>query len=374
MEASLLCMDDRQCTQCHDSVHKSAIATGAAAPPVSRFDAVNHPEFASAKKDPGRLKFSHYIHLIPGFMKDPGQAWSKTPWTYARIADKRQRGRYMAVAGTKDENAVIQLQCQSCHQLDSGDFRLDRVSGLPLAILPARSAGSRMLPIMYENQCQACHTLDRPGLPATVQHRQSAAQVQEALRLGATYEYFRGRPELKAALLGPAPLPNQRPPLDRKVIEAIDDRVEIAERRLSQDVCGKCHYFQPSELQDLRQVIPPQLPQVWFEKARFDHYAHRAMDCLLCHEQASRDRSRESDDRKTAYMPDRSTCLLCHAPPSVEHGEARGGARFDCAECHRYHNGQNRMAGVGAEVECPIRKLSVGEFHNGEAKTGNNQP
>ena len=49
--------------------------------------------------------------------------------------------------------------------------------------------------------------------------------------------------------------------------------------------------------------------------------------------------SRTKDD---VMLPGIGTCVECHAPLSHE----RGGARFDCAECHRYHNGDRPLDGL----------------------------
>ncbi len=366
VQASLLKMDDAACTRCHHPLHRPAERNAETTKPaITRFDATHHPEFQSTSQAPGRLKFSHSIHMLAGFMQNPGKEWEKKPWTYARIDDRGQRTRYMAAAGQKDENALVQLQCSSCHQLDGSDFGTSRMTGTPAAILPPQQSGSHMLPITFENQCQACHALDRPNLPAAIQHRQTPAEIRLALYRGAAHDYLHNSPDLLEQVMAPMPLPNHRPPISRTVSTALDERVAAAEISLSQDVCGKCHYFQPTQRPGLWPVVPPQLPQVWFQHAKFDHRAHRAVDCRQCHEGAYSDPSRAFDDRKSSYMPKMATCLQCHAPPSGKEDKPSGGARFDCAECHRYHNGENRMAGVGAQIESPAHKLNVGEFQRG---------
>jgi hypothetical protein len=36
-------------------------------------------------------------------------------------------------------------------------------------------------------------------------------------------------------------------------------------------------------------------------------------------------------------IPNRQVCLECHRPAAGSGSNAKGGARFDCIECHQYH-------------------------------------
>ncbi len=242
------------------------------------------------------------------------------------------------------------------------------VAGISQSLLPARLAGDYMLPITYENQCQACHPLydkKQPGvLPAIVRHRQTPAEIKQALHREFAEEYLQGDPKLLARLIPPEPLPNVRPPEAESVERLIQEKVEVAETKLSQEYCGKCH--EPASLSPgLQPVVPTQVPQVWFQHATFDHRAHRAMDCRQCHEAAYADSPHASRQAKDVLIPQRDTCLECHRPPSRSGGASTGGARFDCVECHRYHNGSAPLAGSGAQAESPVRKLSTEEFERG---------
>ena len=86
------------------------------------------------------------------------------------------------------------------------------------------------------------------------------------------------------------------------------------------------------------------VPAIWFQHARFDHVAHRALKCESCH--AGVEQSRDHHD---VLLPGIATCLQCHGPAgSGPDGSARGGASSGCTECHRYHNGDRSLQGLGA--------------------------
>ncbi len=365
-DASLLRVADAACTNCHQDIkrHIDGKPQSMSAPVnVTVFDQQHHPEFTSAQKDPGHLKFSHYRHLTPGLVNNPGE--EKTIWTLARISDPAQRERYRR-PGQSDDSPV-QLNCGSCHQLDGGDFGVPRVAGASPSASPPRPAGDYMLPIIYENQCQACHPLYKS--PGIVQHRKTTEEIRVELRRAIAQEYLDGSPELLAQFIPPEPLPNARPAEDEKVARRMHDKLEIAEKMLAQEYCGKCHEA-ASPGPRLQPVVPTEVPQVWFQHASFSHRAHRAMDCRQCHASAYADAPNASRQSKDVLIPGRDVCLKCHSPPSpagfATTGPATtGGARFDCVECHRYHNGSAPLAGSGAKAGSPVRKLTEEEFEAG---------
>ena len=46
----------------------------------------------------------------------------------------------------------VKLECASCHQTDSADFRIpgDHVAGIPSGVFAKRTSGAYMVPITYE--------------------------------------------------------------------------------------------------------------------------------------------------------------------------------------------------------------------------------
>ena len=72
-------------------------------------------------------------------------------------------------------------------------------------------------------------------------------------------------------------------------------------------------------------VPSPAIPAIWFSHSRFQHDAHRMLNCLSCHPQVSR-----STQTQEVLIPGRDLCLQCH--------NASVGAPAACATCHRYHD------------------------------------
>ncbi|HEX8200361.1 MAG TPA: cytochrome c3 family protein, partial [Isosphaeraceae bacterium] len=146
--------------------------------------------------------------------------------------------------------------------------------------------------------------------------------------------------------------------------------------------CTECHlYDQPPDRVRLRKgqapefkVLGPGVPSVWFPHAAFDHSAHRAVTCQQCHPQAY-----ETDAKKSksddVMLPSIDTCRQCHAPAQRVAGTPRGGARFDCVECHRYHHGDRPEQGVGALAQGALQRVGLENFlqptgHRSRSPTG----
>jgi hypothetical protein len=360
-DVSLVNLPDSDCTQCHRDLnnHRGQIAApfhrGFSAD-ISGFSADGHPTFRSIKADPGKLKFNHQRHLAAGMAlgKDGGalQTLGKIPELY--------RKRYRDQQTSKEDDAPVQLQCASCHQLDAGDFGLP--ADFPLALLNQRPAGAYMLPITYENQCQACHPLTLDQI--TVPHRWQPKELHAFLENRFTAQVARGQ----AGFLDKKvvrPLPGKLPDLLTPTVrEAIDKKVEFAEKDLyvSKRLCAECHYFEgksvaeaikPGAAPDLR-VAPPTVPTIWLRHAKFNHKSHRAVQCADCHAAAP-----TSEVHTDVLIPDREVCVKCHAPVT---SQGTPGARFNCTECHLYHNGDHGAQGLGAARRKPANARGIADF------------
>lgn len=345
-DAALTNLPDADCTQCHRDLRTHG-PKGAFQSDVSIFSSSGHPTFRSIKADPGKLKFNHQRHLAPGMAigKDGGalQTLGKIP--------EPARKRYRDQQPQKDDDAPVQLQCASCHQLDAGDF--GPAADFPLSLLNQRPAGAYMLPITYENQCQACHPLTLDG--NAVPHRRQPRELHALLEDTFTAQLVRGQAGLlEKKLVRPLPgkLPDMLTPTLR---EAIAAKVEFAEKDLyvSKRLCAECHYFEgksvaeaikPGAAPELR-VAPPKVPAIWLPHARFNHKSHRAVGCADCHAAAA-----TSTVHTDVLIPDRDTCVNCHAPVT---NQGTPGARFNCTECHLYHNGDHGGQGLGAAKRKP---------------------
>jgi predicted CXXCH cytochrome family protein len=357
-EASLLRVPDEQCTSCHANLG-AHVAEGTAPRfrDVSRFDddRTHHPEFAALTPgtvDPGRLKFNHKFHMTPGLRRIEGAA----PFTLGRL-DENDRGRYRR-PDDRDDGAAVHLTCASCHQLDGRDATAapDRLAGLPLdPLMPARSPGVAMLPVVYEKHCQTCHPLtigrhdadDPHSGSVAVRHRLQPPEIRKFLDAQFVAESARERPPRER----PArPEPGQPPNAGRPAESGnIAGRVARAERELylGRKTCGECHFWErsPAELpaDDLSalRVVPTGVKPLWLEHSRFSHASHRLLDCRACHARAD-----ASVENKDVLLPGIDTCLSCHAPRR----RADGSARHDCVECHRYHDGDHPLTGKGSSA------------------------
>ncbi len=333
---------------------------------ITHFDRDHHPPFR-LEKDPGRLKFNHKIHLANGM--------EGAKWKLGDIRNQKERARYrqQQPAGQRDDAALVQLTCLACHVLDRADLSTAGLTGLPL-----RAAGDLMLPIDYENHCRACHALTfEPRSPElTIPHRLQPRQVHDFL-WGAYAEEELGKKDrdLPKPLRRPMPGTNVREEekgirkeLGTKLAGKMEaflylDKLEDADKKvfLGKQTCGECHVYERSGSQVVPdRIVPTQVPEVWFKHAVFSHAPHRALDCLACHAQA-----KTSAVSADVLLPGIDTCFQCHRSQRIADGKTRGGARFDCTECHRYHHGDNPLEGIGAAKRGVNVKRSIEGFLRG---------
>ncbi|HEV3122252.1 MAG TPA: cytochrome c3 family protein [Isosphaeraceae bacterium] len=392
---------------------------------ISRFD-VDHPEFRALQagrqaRDPGNLLFNHALHMSAGMALAPD---SKPVFVLAMIADPAERKRY-ARRGQND-TAPVQLDCGSCHRTDSGDLfaaaspelatqppggpapvSFAQLTALPSGLLPVRSSGEYMQPITYELHCQPCHELrvespsgsPRGTRPITIRHRLQPAALHATIEqayIAMLLESGSVPSEPAAPARSKPPVPARGPAegartyLAERVLEKekalfLEKRLTDADKILflGKQTCGECHVFNtPSgtvQLDLLRagsapsfELVPPRIPQVWFAQSLFDHAAHRAIDCRECHAAAYPDASRSFDGKavkpstksEDVLVPGIVTCRACHAP----RGRERGGAAFNCTECHRYHDGDHPLQGKGAAGRDALERRSIQEFLSGASK------
>jgi nitrate/TMAO reductase-like tetraheme cytochrome c subunit len=283
----------------------------------------------------------------------------------------RDRYRQQQPKDQQKNSDLVQLQCSSCHQLDAGDFGIKGGLGeLPaVALLPARAKGAYMLPIAYENQCQACHPLtfertikDKPlSGEIAVRHRIQGDEVHQYLTGHYTAKALDEKFQAFEKFIPVRPKPGKLLGEEAEPVrKAIRNKVRSAEQLLfSANTCGKCHTYETSKKGAAPRIKPAAIKDVWLENARFSHKAHRAADCRACHARAYPDSKDASDLSSDVMIPGIDTCLQCHAPPTQAGGKLRGGARFDCTECHRYHNGDHSREGVGAGRRAPRKPRDV---------------
>ena len=375
-DASLVRLTDDHCTQCHADLtagsHIKQGYTSEVAAKVTRFDANpdHHPEIqATTATDPGRLKFNHARHLSKGIAPPDGGS----VWTLAQFASPDDRKRYQQYADRVDGN--ITLDCAACHWLDGEESGTSPATsfGSPARLAPARSGGQFYLPITYENQCRACHPLNfDPASPELVMtHRIQPGEVHKTLWEIYAAQFLTQNPALLDRFSPPQKawkVPGRaESDEERKAREEVERKVRNAEKILfGAKKCGECHAYE-SKGQPVAQInvddgkpeavtIPPvNVPEVWLRTARFDHTAHRAVDCKQCHERAYPDVANASTSSQDVLLPSIKTCAECHAPRGrgSDAQTVLGGAGFDCTECHRYHNADFPLQGLGASAATP---------------------
>jgi hypothetical protein len=235
-------------------------------------------------------------------------------------------------------------------------------SEVPLAALPPRSEGRYYLPITYENQCKACHPLaasetspDGKLQAVSVPHRLQPEMLDRWLGDYFTAQAARGLVGFMENKIS-RPLPGKKPvqQLEPTLQKLVETNLEAARRELYQlplkKNCGLCHQVdQPLSKKGVWQVAPTAVPQVWLQHARFDHQAHRAVDCRECHQAAY-----ASTQHGDVVIAGVQNCVQCHS--------ATGGARFNCTECHNYHHGEAPLAGRGAAARGVDRLRTIREL------------
>jgi hypothetical protein len=356
-DASLVRVADSDCTRCHGDLaahdQKSKPEYAAA---VTRFDKDHHPDFVP-KSDPGKLIFNHKRHMTAGL--DCG-------FTPAKITDAAARKDY-----AENQDHLVQLDCASCHRTDTTDRAgKDGASGA----FPPRSPGAYMLPVRYEAQCAACHPLtvertnpeDKGSGLFAVPHGLQPKAIHDYLEGHYLTEYLKGNTKLFERPVAVRPFPGKLPPEETEQAgKVVKEKVSAAKKVLySKNTCLECHHGDP-DTGVPETIVAPGVPDVWFKHAGFDHSAHRAVSCQECHAQAYPRADKASTTSADVLIPGRDSCLLCHTPAAT----ASGGARSDCVECHRYHNGDAPLAGVGAAARGVSDPLDMHSFLRGGRST-----
>ena len=380
-EFSLVRLDNVECAQCHQSLEAHVKTADRPASKrlfgnVTRFD-LDHPQFRpeaadftrTPPVDKGRLKFNHALHLMPGIVKDP----KDTPYTVERIPIASERPRYQKSGTAQDP---VQLDCASCHSLDSSEVKASANPAVASTALPARSPGRFYLPATYETSCRACHTLTfdprSPELEAP--HGVQPGQVVEFLKRTYASQVVSEDPAFRKDFVPPVPLPGKtrdeispRKRLDdavNKSLKFVFSGIEAeSTARKNANNCIECHFIQSGEDGIPKLVEPTKVPAIWFLHAAFDHTAHRAVHCNDCH--AGADKSAVATD---VLIPEIDNCVQCHAPAKKQGGwlsaapSSTGGASFDCTECHRYHNGDQPLQGPGAQAPDSTSHRNILDF------------
>jgi predicted CXXCH cytochrome family protein len=384
-DASLIRVADSVCVRCHADLpaHTNMAAAGTSphvsfASSVTRFGSGSHPEFKiddgpgkrvtlAEARDPGRLRFNHRLHLSRGLKHHTGDTRA---WLLRDVAaNDRERYRAEQAADQRGDANAVQLTCASCHRLDARDVPQESTS--------RGASGSYMLTPTYATDCGGCHPLSFDGAFPSVEvpHHLQPADVRQFLWGTYAEKLVKGSDHKQPTKGIPLPGKTLRDKEDaaRKQIDTLVEATESflyqhnvakAERYLysGKTTCGLCHelLILGVDGEAVRTVWPPRVPEVWLPHARFSHLAHRAVDCRGCHEGAD-----TSEASKDVLIPNMNVCVKCHAPAQGSGLTRTGGVRFDCVECHRYHDGDRPLHGIGSKSRAPTPTRSIEDFLQG---------
>lgn len=307
-------VNDSSCAECHGQLQAVAGAPRFEKT-ITSFN-TQHPEFAALRNktpDPGTLRFNHQTHLKPN-LKGP-------------------RGE-------------IQLVCSDCHRQDPsgawpyGDAAAREASPGKVALLlaentaPSRQAIRHMVAPKYAQACAGCHALRFDArMQSEVPHETPAVVrgfVQQEFRALLTAQAGVWRSEAHAPRRQLPDARAVRPPASPEAWLTL--QVASAETLLWRKTCAECHSLTMKE-NGLPQIAPPAMTPVWMPHARFDHTAHRLLDCQSCHAVGA---SMETSD---VLLPGIATCQQCHRS-----GDA---AENRCFLCHTYHDWKQKKVTPG---------------------------
>lgn len=340
---------DRVCNDCHADIasHRTKSLFEPAMNNVARFASLApeqfaHPGFRSLPaEDNNDFKFNHQLHLLPGQWPKDGKP--EGAWKLGQIPeDLREKYR---TSPDQPLDALVQLDCNSCHVTATG----------------SSESGAYMVPVNYEQHCQACHplevakTLGGQVKSWNVRHGLKQQELREVL-LGITTwvsdeERKESRLSPNAPLTPALPVPGKTPGANLAQQLSDPNQVDAWQKSLFREQCLKCHTETTAVAAKEAEPVDipkPKIPERWFAHGRFNHRTHEAWaNCRDCHAGAYANDAagKPPIDDQRVLVPNIDNCVQCHAAKST-HEKFKATARFDCAECHKYHKqgGQTHVA------------------------------
>ncbi len=397
---SLVRLTDDHCAKCHSNLpasHKTGSTIYAAK--IENFwnkESGGHPEFRkleAEKQKPHerKLRFSHSHHMSPGIGYLTGSRLNLKKRDLQELNKDDPKVVEQYFKPSDGPETQVQLDCKHCHQLDSG--RTDpndhstpwaNLAGEPReSIQPPRAEGAYFLPINFEAHCQACHPLKSPEFTSDagqkfpafyLPHRKQPAELKEVLRARMSAYVLGEKPNAELANKNVSDeevlkVGNQiEQAVSKSLMKLLPSINPKAANAISGGTCTECHKLEGNSVQVAEsKIVVPQIPTVWFEHSKFNHVSHRAYACLSCHPNTGTPTN--FDVSKIYTGPDQSinilgvdSCRECHAPSGKGTNldgsrSIRDGVRNNCTDCHRYHNGDFPLQGLGAPARDPVSKL-----------------
>jgi len=352
------------------------------------------------------LRFSHSLHMTLGQEYPQGvtpREPTRSSMTYSQMVELSGRDaavRYLrlemqlvdhdahlvpdAVMVSRVEEKMklppeaqrVQLSCIACHQLDNTDFKVPdtQLKGLPVESLSQpRTGGAYFQPINYEKHCSSCHVLsysDGQTRERAIQHRLQPAEIEKQLERTYTAEILKQTPTILSDPFQKSERLDPRQEDEKRTLwTQIAQQVKVAKGQIvEKSLCLKCHEskMEGPNFIDAVTIKPTRIPTIWMPHSKFDHQAHRSADCTTCHNGCKAPHDEGSSDpmsksavlveKEPLHLPGIDNCRACHAPNAKKNGVAVGGARYNCTECHRYHDADHPLAGPGSIRNDPVKK------------------
>jgi len=295
---------DRVCVNCHSNLKSKdgKITVAARIESISK----GHPEFIPLRaghSDPGGVKFNHKVHLRRD-LKAPG--------------------------------GTVQLECIDCHRqagiVQPWQYGREDPAGAPKLTLPALQARASMRaymqPINYYRHCSSCHPLHfDQRFATTVPHKKPEAV--EGVLEPAFRTYIAAHPEELRTSPEPLRITRSKSTAPPRTAEGwISQRVGESKRLLWTKTCAECHTLSGLDTLPTPKIREVNITARWLQHGSFDHSPHKMLDCTSCHKQV-----RNSELTSDVLVPGIRACETCHSSKATE-----GSARFNCSECHQYHN------------------------------------
>ncbi len=285
-----------------------------------------HPEFAlwrgdhkglkDGKEDPGKIQFGHKHHLA---LDDPRFLLGKGKLTCAQCHEPDDSGRYMRPINHE-------RHCLACHQ----GQRTVQLLGRFLDPEDQQAANDFAKEPVPHLRPEAIHD--------SLNGRLLNFLARNPVDIGKEEDLGRCWPQPKGMLIW-AKFPGRMASYHRE--RFVPPQLEHLEHQLYdlKGGCAFCHEQKPASWPEAGRpaaVLPeyeePNIPKRWLRHGAFNHERHLMVDCVKCHDAVKSERTAD------VLMPKLEVCASCHSPT--------GGARYDCAECHKYHGREAIRAGA----------------------------
>jgi hypothetical protein len=362
-------MSNGKCVQCHGDLPSTCKSDSKlrVRNQVQGFTEADHGTFISLTQgDPGRIKFDHAQHMMPGQV----DAGAKGGFTISMLDPAMREAYRKSVDGVdQSDEALVTLECKDCHQFAGVPQRSQAVGKVQVG---DDELGRHIEPIAFTKHCAACHSMTVAGqkestLPLPHAAPWSEMEVLMASKLIGGRELGQVRMPIDAIKepprLGESVGSNDQLVTPAAIALSLEQARKAFEASLSagrtsiKQRCEQCHEDQDltdESIEALRaNKVPPLVPERWLTRGIYDHAAHRKIECAFCHAQAYPNNSNAAsqlEDSETVMIRGIESCDGCHRsvesefPASLSDanvvkllGGQSNWASDTCTECHRYH-------------------------------------